>query len=254
MSGKGKFLYIKGAEKDRIFIKDSAFQFNSDEDLAFPLSKFSTDDLLKVKAQIATELENRMDLDEVTEANLNRLIALVKSANGETIAQVIRQTLDRLDVVAADERRAKVRLEILTDELKRRMVADGQSDVKFAGLISATYKPEAVFSVGEEGWEAVYSGIMAQALSAQDGAAKQKLISTLVDQDYNVEQAEEIADTAIEAVINSVKNNFAGVDAFSILQKRLTSTTLNDLVKQGKELPSGIEQTEIRKVRVKRSK
>ncbi len=35
----------------------------------FPLSQFSTDDLLKLKAQIATDLENRMDLDEVTESN-----------------------------------------------------------------------------------------------------------------------------------------------------------------------------------------
>lgn len=249
MAGKGKFIYIYEEDGDkRIVVKDSAF--NAPEDVKyFPLSQFSTDDLLKVKAQIATDLENRMDLDEVTESNLEKLRAQIRGAKAETIAQLYRQTIDRLEVVAADEKRAKTRQAILEDELKYRMQEDNVSELKFAGLLSVAYKPETVYSVGEEGWTPVYSEIFAETLAEQ-----------LADGDTVHELAKEnnLSNDEVQAVLKGLeekaRTGLNNTEAFAILQKRLTSTTLNDLVKQGLELPKGIEQATVRKVKVRKLK
>lgn len=304
MAGKGKFIYIKGENHDRIFVKDSSFEFNSDTDYAFPLGKFSTDDLLKVKAQIATELENRMDLDEVTESNLEKLKAQIRNAKAEAVAQLVRQTLDRLDVVGADEKRAKTRLEILQDELKYRMVTEEMSEMKFAGLLSVTYKPETVFAVSEDGWTPVYSNIVADSVAGQlaDGDVRKQIAdhldvssieeAVMSDVDDLFEQAsrkleserlvhgidtsateqllddlwqdvkalkvdvdrDQIVRDITNGLVESVRDGLLNPEAFAILQKRLTSTTLNDLLKQGYDLPQGIEQTTIRKVKTKRLK
>lgn len=249
MAGKGKFIYIYEEDGDkRIVVKDSAF--NTPEDAKyFPLSQFSTDDLLKVKAQIATDLENRMDLDEVTESNLEKLRAQIRGAKAETIAQLYRQTIDRLEVVAADEKRAKTRQAILEDELKYRMQEDNVSELKFAGLLSVAYKPETVYSVGEEGWTPVYSEIFAETLAGQ-----------LADGDTVHELAKEnnLSNDEVQSVLKGLeekaRTGLNNTEAFAILQKRLTSTTLNDLVKQGLELPKGIEQATVRKVKVRKLK
>ena len=249
MAGKGKFIYIYEEDGDkRIVVKDSAFQAPEDTKY-FPLSQFSTDDLLKVKAQIATNLENRMDLDEVTESNLEKLRAQIRGAKAETIAQLYRQTIDRLEVVAADEKRAKTRQAILEDELKYRMQEDNVSELKFAGLLSVAYKPETVYSVGEEGWTPVYSEIFAETLAGQ-----------LADGDTVHELAKEnnLSNDEVQAVLKGLeekaRTGLNNTEAFAILQKRLTSTTLNDLVKQGLELPKGIEQATVRKVKVRKLK
>lgn len=301
--GKGKFIYVFD-DSTRIKVADSAFPYNSDTDFAFPLSKFSTDDLLKLKAQVATELENRMDLDGVVEQNLEKLKAQIRGAKGEVVAQLIRQTLDRLDIVSADEKRAKTRLEILTDEMKYRMVTEGESEKKFAGLITATYKAETVYNAGEDGWGTVYSGIVAESLEDQladdnvvEEVAKAINIEHLNDEvmatvgeliedmqrkvrreqditgetfdgqkamldemaevlgSYKPEiDTEEIARNVMDALVENVRKGLVNSEAFAIIQKRLTSTTLNDLVKQGYDLPKGIESQEIRKVKIKRSK
>ena len=303
MAGKGKFIYVFD-DSTRIKVADSAFPYNSDTDFAFPLSKFSTDDLLKLKAQVATELENRMDLDGVVEQNLEKLKAQIRGAKGEVVAQLIRQTLDRLDIVSADEKRAKTRLEILTDEMKHRMVTEGESEKKFAGLITATYKAETVYNVGEDGWGTVYSGIVAESLEDQladddvvEEVAKAINIEHLNDEimatvgeliedmqrkvrreqditgetfdgqkamldemaevlgSYKPEiDTEEIARNVMDALVENVRKGLVNSEAFAIIQKRLTSTTLNDLVKQGYDLPKGIESQEVRKVKIKRSK
>lgn len=249
MAGKGKFIYIYEEDGDkRIVVKDSAFQAPEDAKY-FPFSQFSTDDLLKVKAQIATDLENRMDLDEVTESNLEKLRAQIRGAKAETIAQLYRQTIDRLEVVAADEKRAKTRQAILEDELKYRMQEDNVSELKFAGLLSVAYKPETVYSVGEEGWTPVYSEIFAETLAGQ-----------LADGDTVHELAKEnnLSNDEVQAVLKGLeekaRTGLNNTEAFAILQKRLTSTTLNDLVKQGLELPKGIEQATVRKVKVRKLK
>lgn len=249
MAGKGKFIYIYEEDGDkRIVVKDSAFQAPEGAKY-FPLSQFSTDDLLKVKAQIATNLENRMDLDEVTESNLEKLRAQIRGAKAETIAQLYRQTIDRLEVVAADEKRAKTRQAILEDELKYRMQEDNVSELKFAGLLSVAYKPETVYSVGEEGWTPVYSDIFAETLAGQ-----------LADCDTVHELAKEnnLSNDEVQAVLKGLeekaRTGLNNTEAFAILQKRLTSTTLNDLVKQGLELPKGIEQATVRKVKVRKLK
>lgn len=249
MAGKGKFIYIYEEDGDkRIVIKDSAFQAPEDAKY-FPLGQFSTDDLLKVKAQIATDLENRMDLDEVTESNLEKLRAQIRGAKAETIAQLYRQTIDRLEVVAADEKRAKTRQAILEDELKYRMQEDNVSELKFAGLLSVAYKPETVYSIGEEGWTPVYSEIFAETLAGQ-----------LADGDTVHELAKEnnLSNDEVQAVLKGLeekaRTGLNNTEAFAILQKRLTSTTLNDLVKQGLELPKGIEQATVRKVKVRKLK
>lgn len=249
MAGKGKFIYIYEEDGDkRIIVKDSAFQAPEDAKY-FPLSQFNTDDLLKVKAQIATDLENRMDLDEVTESNLEKLRAQIRGAKAETIAQLYRQTIDRLEVVAADEKRAKTRQAILEDELKYRMQEDNVSELKFAGLLSVAYKPETVYSVGEEGWTPVYSEIFAETLAGQ-----------LADGDTVHELAKEnnLSNDEVQSVLKGLeekaRTGLNNTEAFSILQKRLTSTTLNDLVKQGLELPKGIEQATVRKVKVRKLK
>lgn len=249
MAGKGKFIYIYEEDGDkRIVVKDSAFKAPEDAKY-FPLSQFNTDDLLKVKAQIATDLENRMDLDEVTESNLEKLRAQMRGAKAETIAQLYRQTIDRLEVVAADEKRAKTRQAILEDELKYRMQEDNVSELKFAGLLSVAYKPETVYSVGEEGWTPVYSEIFAETLAGQ-----------LADGDTVHELAKEnnLSNDEVQAVLKGLeekaRTGLNNTEAFAILQKRLTSTTLNDLVKQGLELPKGIEQATIRKVKVRKLK
>ena len=249
MAGKGKFIYIYEEDGDkRIVVKDSAFKAPEDAKY-FPLSQFSTGDLLKVKAQIATHLENRMDLDEVTESNLEKLRAQIRGAKAETIAQLYRQTIDRLEVVAADEKRAKTRQAILEDELKYRMQEDNVSELKFAGLLSVAYKPETVYSVGEEGWTPVYSDIFAETLAGQ-----------LADGDTVHELAKEnnLSNEEVQAVLKGLeekaRTGLNNTEAFAILQKRLTSTTLNDLAKQGLELPRGIEQATIRKVKVRKLK
>lgn len=303
MAGKGKFIYVFD-DTTRIKVADSAIPYNSDTDFAFPLSKFSTDDLLKLKAQVATELENRMDLDGVVEQNLEKLKAQIRGAKGEVVAQLIRQTLDRLDIVSADEKRAKTRLEILTDEMKYRMVTEGESEKKFAGLITATYKSETVYNVGEDGWGTVYSGIVAESLEDQladddvvEEVAKAINVEHLNDEvmatvgeliedmqrkvrreqditgetfdgqkamldemaevlgSYKPEiDTEEIARNVMDALVENVRKGLVNSEAFAIIQKRLTSTTLNDLVKQGYDLPKGIESQEVRKVKIKRSK
>lgn len=249
MAGKGKFIYIfdEDGEK-RIVVKDSSFVAPEGAEF-FPLSQFSTDDLLKVRAQIATALECRMDLDDVTEQNLERLKTQIRSAKAEAVAKLARQTLDRLDVVAADEKRAKTRLEIIQDELRNRMVADEMSEMKFAGLLTVTYKPETVFSVGEEGWTPVYSNIVADSVANQiaDGGVVQQLANEL---DVSVDTVKEVTD----GLVKNVRGGLLNPEAFAILQKRLTGTTLNDLLKQGYDLPEGIKQSTIRKVKTKRLK
>ena len=303
MAGKGKFIYVFD-DRTRIKVADSAFKYDVENDLAFPISKFSTDELLKLKAQVATELENRMDLDGVVEQNLEKLKAQIRGAKGEVVAQLIRQTLDRLDIVSADEKRAKTRLEILTDEMKYRMVTEGESEKKFAGLITATYKAETVYNVGEEGWGTVYSGIVAESLEGQlanddvvaevakainlerlndevsiavsdmiedmqrkvrreqditgEALSEQKALlgeMSEVLNSYKPEiDTEEIARNVMDALVENVRKGLVNSEAFAIIQKRLTSTTLNDLVKQGYDLPKGIESQEVRKVKIKRSK
>ena len=249
MAGKGKFIYIYEEDGDkRIVVKDSAFQAPEDAKY-FPLSQFSTDDLLKVKAQIATDLENRMDLDEVTESNLEKLRAQIRGAKAETIAQLYRQTIDRLEVVAADEKRATTRQAILEDELKYRMQEDNVSELKFAGLLSVAYKPETVYSVGEEGWTPVYSDIFAETLAGQ--LAYGDIVHELA-RENNLSNGEVRA--VLEGLEEKARAGLNNTEAFAILQKRLTSTTLNDLVKQGLELPRGIEQATIRKVKVRKLK
>lgn len=303
MAGKGKFIYVFD-DRTRIKVADSAFKYDVENDLAFPISKFSTDELLKLKAQVATELENRMDLDGVVEQNLEKLKAQIRGAKGEVVAQLIRQTLDRLDIVSADEKRAKTRLEILTDEMKYRMVTEGESEKKFAGLITATYKAETVYNVGEEGWGTVYSGIVAESLEGQlanddvvaevakainlerlndevsiavsdmiedmqrkvrreqditgEALSEQKALlgeMSEVLNSYKPEiDTEEIARNVMDALVENVRKGLVNSEAFAIIQKRLTSTTLNDLVEQGYDLPKGIEGQEVRKVKIKRSK
>lgn len=318
MAGKGKFLYIfPSGDGYRAMVKKSDFDqypkgttFSLEHGVGLPLCKMSTDDLFKVKAQIATELENRMDLDEVTEANLEKLKATIKGASSEVIAQLVRQTLDRIDVVGSDEKRAKTRLQILEDELRHRMIQDGVSEMKFSGLIQATYKQETVYSVGEEGWDTVYSGIVADTLEAQlESKDERNLIIDRVNIRGEVDDLttmtagaiqdridvlrgrlrrkkdindEDIADRLAllddleaelneikvdasdvkeglvhrvsDAIIENVRGGIASIDAFSILQKRLTSTTLNELVKQGDELPKGVQSQTIHKLKIKRTK
>lgn len=221
MASKGKFLYIlPSGDNYRVLVRGSDFadypdgtKFTLDYNVGLPLGKMSTDDLLKVKAQIASELENRMDLDDVTEANLERLQTTIAEAETSVIAHLMRQTLDRLDTIGADEKRAKTRLQILENHIKHRMLQDGVSELKVEGAVQVTYKSDTVYSVGEAGWDSVYTGILAKIESGQ-----------------------------------------SPIEAFSILQKRLTSTTLNELVKQGEELPQGIESQQIQKIKVKRTK
>lgn len=215
--GKGKFLYVTGENYDHIVVKDSAYKYNPDHDHAFALSKFSTDELLKLKAQLATEIENRMDLDEVNEENLRKMRELASNADARSVAAVIRQTLDRIDLVNADLKRAKARLELLTDEMKSRMINDGTSELKFQGLVSISQRPKTVYGVGEEGWQPVYDFIVDEALKLRE------------------------AGKPIE-------------EAFAILQKRLTSTTLNDLVDQGERIPDCIKVTTLNDISIKRIK
>lgn len=256
MAGKGKFLYIITPgmasevtdEEHRIFIKDSAYQY-SEGTQYFPLGNYSTDDLLKLKAQLATELECRMDLDEVTEQNLENLRTKIRAAKTEVVALLARQTLDRLDVVASDEKRAKTRLSILEDELRRRMEEDGSSEMKFKGVLSVVYKPETVYSVGEDGWGPVYSSIVADSVEQQ--LTDDRLVRAIADnQDVDTNTVRDIAKDIVESVRDGLRN----AEAFAVIQKRLTSTTLNDLVKQGLDLPKGIEQTTLQKLKTKRLK
>lgn len=318
MAGKGKFLFIfPSGDGYRAMVKKSDFDkypkgttFTLEHGIGLPLSKMSTDDLFKVKAQIATELENRMDLDEVTEANLEKLKATIEGASSEVIAQLVRQTLDRIDVVGSDEKRAKTRLQILEDELRHRMIQDGVSEMKFSGLIQATYKQETVYSVSEEGWDTVYSGIVADTLEAQlENKDERNLIIDRVNIRKEVNELTTITTGAIQdhidvlrgrlrrekdinneditdrlallddleaelnelqvdasdvknglvhsvsdAIIENVRGGISSIDAFSILQKRLTPTTLNELVKQGDELPKGVQSQTIHRLKIKRTK
>lgn len=248
MAGKGKFLYITSEVEPRIFVGDSAKEIGEGTQY-FPLGNFSTDDLLKLKAQIATALECRMDLDDVTEKNLESLKTKLRSAKTEVIAQLARQTLDRLEVVASDEKRAKTRLAIIEDELRHRMEEDGSAEMKFTGVLGISYKPETVYNVGEEGWTPVYSAIVADSMAGQ--LADDQLVQDIATRE-NV-SADTVRSVA-EEVINSARNGLRNAEAFAILQKRLTSTTLNDLTKQGLDLPKGVEQKTLQKLKLRKLK
>lgn len=256
MAGKGKFLYIFSPgmsnevtdEEHRIYIGDSAKHMDEGTQY-FPLGNFSTDDLLKLKAQIATALECRMDLDDVAEKNLEALKTKLRSAKTEVIAQLARQTLDRLDVVASDEKRAKTRLAIIENELRHRMEEDGSSEMKFTGVLSVSYKPETVYNVGEEGWTPVYGSIVADTLAGH--LADDKAISRIAnDLDVNEYVVREVA----EGLAADIRDELVNAEAFAILQKRLTSTTLNDLTKQGLDLPKGVEQKTLQKLKLRKLK
>lgn len=313
---KGKFIFIiPDGGSYQLKVKPSSFseypegtQFNLTQGLGIPLGKFSTDDLLKVKAQIATELENRMDLDEVVESNFNNLKETIRNAESSVIAQIMRQTLDRLDVINSDEKRAKTRLQILEDELRHRMLQDGVSEMKFKGSIQATYQKETVFNVGEEGWDTVYSGIVAETLEHQientdlsanvdisdvttqllqttqetllarieilrgklrrekdihgeDITSELSLLDDLATElktvgvNFNDDEIiSSLVHNVAYAMVDNVRDGITNIDAFSILQKRLTSTTLKELLKQGEELPRGVVSQEIQKLKIKRTK
>lgn len=313
---KGKFIFIiPDGDSYQLKVKPSSFseypegtQFNLTQGLGIPLGKFSTDDLLKVKAQIATELENRMDLDDVVESNFNNLKETIRNAESYVIAQIMRQTLDRLDVINSDEKRAKTRLQILEDELRHRMLQDGVSEMKFKGSIQATYQKETVFNVGEEGWDTVYSGIVAETLEHQientdlsanvdisdvttqllqttqetllarieilrgklrrekdihgeDITSELSLLDDLATElktvgvNFNDDEIiSSLVNNVAYAMVDNVRDGVTNIDAFSILQKRLTSTTLKELLKQGEELPRGVVSQEIQKLKIKRTK
>lgn len=313
---KGKFIFIiPDGGSYQLKVKPSSFseypegtQFNLTQGLGIPLGKFSTDDLLKVKAQIATELENRMDLDDVVESNFNNLKETIRNAESSVIAQIMRQTLDRLDVINSDEKRAKTRLQILEDELRHRMLQDGVSEMKFKGSIQATYQKETVFNVGEEGWDTVYSGIVAETLEHQientdlsanvdisdvttqllqttqetllarieilrgklrrekdihgeDITSELSLLDDLATElktvgvNFNDDEIiSSLVHNVAYAMVDNVRDGITNIDAFSILQKRLTSTTLKELLKQGEELPRGVVSQEIQKLKIKRTK
>lgn len=313
---KGKFIFIiPDGGSYQLKVKPSSFseypegtQFNLTQGLGIPLGKFSTDDLLKVKAQIATELENRMDLDDVVESNFNNLKETIRNAESSVIAQIMRQTLDRLDVINSDEKRAKTRLQILEDELRHRMLQDGVSEMKFKGSIQATYQKETVFNVGEEGWDTVYSGIVAETLEHQientdlsanvdisdvttqllqttqetllarieilrgklrrekdihgeDITSELSLLDDLATElktvgvNFNDDEIiSSLVNNVAYAMVDNVRDGITSIDAFSILQKRLTSTTLKELLKQGEELPRGVVSQDIQKLKIKRTK
>lgn len=313
---KGKFIFIiPDGGSYQLKVKPSSFseypdgtKFNLTQGLGIPLGKFSTDDLLKVKAQIATELENRMDLDDVVESNFNNLKETIRNAESSVIAQIMRQTLDRLDVINSDEKRAKTRLQILEDELRHRMLQDGVSEMKFKGSIQATYQKETVFNVGEEGWDTVYSGIVAETLEHQientdlsanvdisdvttqllqntqesllarieilrgklrrekdihgeDITSELSLLDDLATElktvgvNFNEDEIiSSLVHNVAYAMVDNVRDGITNIDAFSILQKRLTSTTLKELLKQGEELPRGVVSQEIQKLKIKRTK
>lgn len=313
---KGKFIFIiPDGDSYQLKVKPSSFseypegtQFNLTQGLGIPLGKFSTDDLLKVKAQIATELENRMDLDDVVESNFNNLKETIRNAESYVIAQIMRQTLDRLDVINSDEKRSKTRLQILEDELRHRMLQDGVSEMKFKGSIQATYQKETVFNVGEEGWDTVYSGIVAETLEHQientdlsanvdisdvttqllqttqetllarieiirgklrrekdihgeDITSELSLLDDLATElktvgvNFNDDEIiSSLVHNVAYAMVDNVRDGITNIDAFSILQKRLTSTTLKELLKQGEELPRGVVSQEIQKLKIKRTK
>lgn len=313
---KGKFIFIiPDGGSYQLKVKPSSFseypegtQFNLTQGLGIPLGKFSTDDLLKVKAQIATELENRMDLDDVVESNFNNLKETIRNVESSVIAQIMRQTLDRLDVINSDEKRAKTRLQILEDELRHRMLQDGVSEMKFKGSIQATYQKETVFNVGEEGWDTVYSGIVAETLEHQientdlsanvdisdvttqllqttqetllarieilrgklrrekdihgeDITSELSLLDDLATElktvgvNFNDDEIiSSLVHNVAYAMVDNVRDGITNIDAFSILQKRLTSTTLKELLKQGEELPRGVVSQDIQKLKIKRTK
>lgn len=256
MAGKGKFLYIFSPgmsnevtdEEHRIYIGDSAKHMDEGTQY-FPLGNFSTDDLLKLKAQIATALECRMDLDDVTEKNLEALKTKLRSAKTEVIAQLARQTLDRLDVVASDEKRAKTRLAIIEDELRHRMEEDGSAEMKFTGVLGVSYKPETVYNVGEEGWTPVYSSIVADSLAGQ--VADDQAISRIAN---DLDMSESLVREVADGLAADIRDGLVNPEAFAILQKRLTSTTLNDLTKQGLDLPKGVEQKTLQKLKLRKLK
>jgi hypothetical protein len=256
MAGKGKFLYIFSPgmsndvtdEEHRIYIGDSAKHMDEGTQY-FPLGNFSTDDLLKLKAQIATALECRMDLDDVTEKNLEALKTKLRSAKTEVIAQLARQTLDRLDVVASDEKRAKTRLAIIEDELRHRMEEDGSAEMKFTGVLGVSYKPETVYNVGEEGWTPVYSSIVAESVEKQ--FADDGVVRAIAN---NQDVAEYVVRDIANDIVGSIRDGLRNAEAFAILQKRLTSTTLNDLTKQGLDLPNGVEQKTLQKLKLRKLK
>lgn len=250
---KGKFLCLLSTEQGvRVFVKDETFTppentkyTLEDSNYMLPLSQFSTDDLLKLKAQIATHLETRMDLDEVTEKNLNAMKEALKGAGSVVVAQLIRQTMERLDVIASDEKRAKTRLAILSDEMEHRMREEGVSEQKFAGLVNISYDTKRVYNVGEDGWGTVYGDMV------------DKLFT---DEIYDF--AERIADQSgtlsttdlLATVLDKVKSSPALFDTFGLLNKRLSSNVLKDLEESEQPLPKGIEAQTIRKLKILKNK
>lgn len=235
MSGKGKFLYITNGGERKIKIADSAFAYDVDNTEVFNLKDFSTADLLKVKAQLATELSNRMDYDDVVESNIEKLLSVVRQADGKTLAMLARQTMDRLDQVGDDEKRAKTRLTILQDEIKRRMDEDGESKIEYRGLINAVYEQKTVYSVGEKGWPAVYSQIVADCLKAQ-----------FANQDGKYFAPQEVIDLVSKGLVN--------IDSFNALQKRLNTKTIDALAKESGSVPEWADTTTIRSVKFTKNK
>jgi len=151
--------------------------------------------------------------------------------------------------VASDEKRAKTRLAIIEDELRHRMEEDGSSEMKFTGVLGVSYKPETVYNVGEEGWTPVYSSIVADSLAGH--LADDKVVSRIAnDLDVNEYVVREVAD----GLAADIRDGLVNPEAFAILQKRLTSTTLNDLTKQGLDLPKGVEQKTLQKLKLRKLK
>lgn len=251
---KGKFLCLLSTEQGvRVFVKDETFTppentkyTLEDSDYMLPLSQFSTDDLLKLKAQIATHLETRMDLDEVTEKNLNAMKEALKGAGSVVVAQLIRQTMERLEVIASDEKRAKTRLAILSDEMEHRMREEGVSEQKFAGLVNISYDKKRVYNVGEDGWGAVYGDIV-------DKLFTDEIHEFIKDFDFRDDSFFTTSEI-FEMVLKKVKSSPALFDAFGLLNKRLSSNVLRDLEESDQSLPKGIEAQTIRKLKILKNK
>lgn len=256
MAGKGKFLYIFSPgmsnevtdEEHRIYIGDSAKHMDEGTQY-FPLGNFSTDDLLKLKAQIATALECRMDLDDVTEKNLEALKTKLRSAKTEVIAQLARQTLDRLDVVASDEKRAKTRLAIIEDELRHRMEKEGADELKFKGLVAVQSEDKAVYNTGEKGWGPIYSYIVADSIESQ--LADEKAISRIAN---NLDMKASLVREVAEGLASDIRDGLVNAEAFSLISKSLVASTLNEFIKQKLPLPGGIEQKTLHKLKLRKLK
>lgn len=217
-----KFIYVesKGGDKpDSICIADNKYQYTPGASW-FNLDSFSTADLLKLKAQLSTVLENRMDVDEVNATMLEKLQLMMKNASMETLAQLLRQQLDREDTVSADEKRVKARKQMILNEVQRRMIDQGIDKLEFNGFVNITNKVVTQYSVNAEQWTDFYNSIIDEA--------------------------------------NQCRKDGRPVDeAFSVLQKRAKVTTLAELAKAGYALPAGVEarqEYEVKALRNKKSK